>query len=319
MMPTRFSAGLAAGGRELLPPCVEQRHRTLGQHVDAVADGPADARPARHRHPQRRAAWLHGVGRDPHVVELVALAGVAEALPRPGQLQDVDALLGARHAVRHREAERLELVDRVAEADAELDAPARQLVEDGEVLGEAQRVRERDDRDVRRDPHPLRAGRGRTGDRGERRQVAVLDEVVLAEPDLVEPELVEPGDLVDRLGVDVLQRVVAPRWAAEVVGDAEADWWGHGRTLRVQAAREPRRNVSCGGPGSRGPRGRRGRRPAGRGRAHRGCSSSPRWCRPRSSWPGCAGTPSGWSRTRWRPRAGPSRRSRTAGRRRPSR
>ncbi len=39
-------------------------------------------------------------------------------------------------------------------------------------------------------------------------------------------------------------------------------------------------------------RGRRGRRRAGRAPARRGCSSSPRWCRPRSSWPGCAGTPS---------------------------
>ena len=37
---------------------------------------------------------------------------------------------------------------------------------------------------------------------------------------------------------------------------------------------------------------RRGRRRAGRAPARRGCCASPRWCRPRSSWPGCAGRPS---------------------------
>ena len=120
-----------------------------------------------------------------------------------------------------------ELVRRVPESDAELDAPARQLVEHGEVLGQAQRMRERDDRDVRRDPHVLGDRGGGAGNRRERRQVAVLDEVVLAEPDLVEAELVEPADLLDRLGVDVLQRVVAAGRAPEVVGDAESHRRSH--------------------------------------------------------------------------------------------
>ena len=66
-------------------------------------------------------------------------------------------------------------------------------------------------------------------------QVAVLDEVVLAEPDLVEPELVEPSDLVDGLGVDVVQRVVAAGRAAEVVGDAEPHRRGHADEARALA------------------------------------------------------------------------------------
>ena len=64
---------------------------------------------------------------------------------------------------------------------------------------------------------------------------------------------------------------------------------------RLSAHRASR--FSCAALGSTGPRGRRARRRAGRAPARRGCSSSPRWCRPRSSWPGCAGTPSAACRT----------------------
>ena len=201
----------------------------------SVADGPFDSGRARHRHPQWRAAGLDRVGRDAHVIEPVALACVTEAPARPREAEDVDALLGARDAVRDREAEPAKLVRRVAQADAELDAAARQLIEHGEILGKPKRMRERDDRDVRRDPDPLRRRRGRASDRGERRQVAVLDEVVLAEPDLVEAELVESSDLVDRLRVHVVQRVVAAGRAAEVVRDAEPHRRGHANEARASA------------------------------------------------------------------------------------
>ena len=65
-------------------------------------------------------------------------------------------------------------------------------------------------------------GGGGAGDGHEARQVAVLDEVVLAEPHQVEAEAVEQADLLEGLGVDVLQRVRAAGRAAEVVGHAEA-------------------------------------------------------------------------------------------------
>ena len=79
--------------------------------------------------------------------------------------------------------------------------------------------------------------RGR-GDGHEVRQVAVLDEVVLAEPHQVEAEPVDEGDLLHRLGVDVGHRVVAAGRAAEVVGHAEAQ-----RGLLVSAHRTSRRSV----------------------------------------------------------------------------
>ena len=72
---------------------------------------------------------------------------------------------------------------------------------------------------------------GRARHRGEGREVAVVDEVVLAEPHLVEAELVEPSDLLDRLGVHVAQRVVAAGRAAEVVRDAEPHRRGHATRL----------------------------------------------------------------------------------------
>ena len=70
---------------------------------------------------------------------------------------------------------------------------------------------------------------------GERREVAVVDEVVLAEPHLVEAELIEPSDLVDRLGVYVVQRVVAAGRTPEVVRDAEPHCWGHADEARAVA------------------------------------------------------------------------------------
>ncbi len=174
---------------------------------------------------------MDGIGGDADVVEVPPLAVVAEALTRPGQAEDVDALLGARDPLGHGEPEGPELVGGVAEPDPQLDATARELIEHGEVLGQADRVGERDDRDVRGDPHPRRHRRRGAGHGDERREVAVLDEVVLAEPDEVEPEPVEHADLLDRLGVDVLQREVATGWAAEVVGDTEAQWEPHAVTV----------------------------------------------------------------------------------------
>src|SRR5215831_453663 len=64
-------------------------------------------------------------------------------------------------------------------------------------------------------------GGGGGGDGHEARQVAVLDEVVLGEPDEVETEAIEEADLLQGLGVDVLQRVRATGRAAEVVHHAE--------------------------------------------------------------------------------------------------
>ena len=63
--------------------------------------------------------------------------------------------------------------------------------------------------------------------------------MVLAEPDEVEAEPVEQRELLDRLGVDVLQRVGAARRAAEVVGDAEAQRRAKGHLCLVDHGPAP--------------------------------------------------------------------------------
>ena len=61
-----------------------------------------------------------------------------------------------------------------------------------------------------------------------RRQVAVVDEVMLGEPDEVEAEPVEPRDLVHDRGIELLMGEARLRRIAEVVGDAEAERFAGG-------------------------------------------------------------------------------------------
>ena len=93
---------------------------------------------------------------------------------------------------------------RVAHADAHLDPAAADVVEHREVLGEPDRMVERQQADIAGEAHLLRARRHRRGDGNPRRQVAVVDEVMLGEPDEIEPEPVEPGDLIHDRGIELL-------------------------------------------------------------------------------------------------------------------
>ena len=71
---------------------------------------------------------------------------------------------------------------RVAHACAQLDAPVGDVVKDREVLREPQRVTKREKADVGGETDAFRAGRSRTRDRHEIREVTVVEEVVLGEP-----------------------------------------------------------------------------------------------------------------------------------------
>ena len=189
------------------------------------------ARLRHRRHPERRSAGLHVARRDLHVGEIVALAGIAERLAGEGALQHVESLVGQRHAARHRQAEAFELVRRVAHADADLHAPAADIVEHREVLGEPERMVEGQQADVAGEAHALGARRHRRRDRDPRWQVAVVDEVMLGEPDEVEPQPVEPRHLLDDRGIERLMAEARFRRIAEIVGDAQAQGLGHRRFL----------------------------------------------------------------------------------------
>src|SRR5262249_22521659 len=112
-----------------------------------------------------------------------------------------ESFLGAREALGKGDSEAAELVRRVAHADADLDPAATQIVENREILGEAQWMTERQEADVGGEADSLSSGRHRSGDRRPRGQVAVVDEVVLGEPHEIEAEAVEPRDLLDDLRV----------------------------------------------------------------------------------------------------------------------
>ena len=228
-----MGGGIAPLLLELRQPRIERaRPLALRQQVRAEARGPQRAG-LRHRgDPQRRAARLHVARRDLHVLEIVALALEAELLAGEGALQHLDSLVGQRHAARDRHAEAAELVRRVAHADAHLDPAAADIVEHREILGEPDRMVERQQADIAREAHMLGPRRHRRGDGNPRRQVAVVDEVMLGEPDEIEAEPVEPSDLIHDRGIERLMGKAGLRRIAEVVGDAEAERFaGHGQSL----------------------------------------------------------------------------------------
>ena len=133
--------------------------------------------------------------------ELIVLAVIREGRLRPCAREDLERFRCALARVVAAQAVADELVfvvDRAA-ADADVEAPAREIVEQRELHGEPHRMpqRELDHREA--DPDPPRAH----GDRGgERDRIAVdrlAGEVVLREPHAVEPELIREARLLELL------------------------------------------------------------------------------------------------------------------------
>src|SRR4029453_1222819 len=154
-------------------------------------------------------------------VEVIAAAVEAETLAGEVAPQHLQASLRASPPLGQRQAEAAELVGRVAHADAQLDAAAAEVVQHGQARGEPQRVVERQQADVRGEPHAPRPRRHGGRHRRPRRQVAVVHEVVLGEPHQVEAEAVEPGDLLEDLGVEPRRVEVGTGRVAEVVDDPD--------------------------------------------------------------------------------------------------
>ena len=199
----------------------------LGQQVEPETSGPFGTRRAHRRHPQRRATGLDGLGvhidpRDP-----VSLAGERERFVGPRAPQDLDRLLRQGGAVPDVHAERVELGRHIAHADAELHATPADVVEHRHLLGQPDRVVEREDGDVGGDAQPTRPRGDGPGERLERRQVSVGQEVVLGEPHHVQAELIRQFGLLQVLGIDVGHRRVVAGPPPTVVHHAEAEGWSH--------------------------------------------------------------------------------------------
>ncbi len=189
------------------------------------------------RDPDRRSVRLHGPRPHAHVGEAKAPAFERHAVLAPGAAQDLEPLVHPRDALGARDAEGGELRVNVAHAGAEHHPSAREVVEHRQVLGELQRVAEREQQDVLTDRDALGDGGDRAAHRDRRGQIAVLDEMVLGEPDVVEAEPVDQRDLLERPGVELARRDLAPRRVAEVVEHAEAQRLGHRGASPSSAAR----------------------------------------------------------------------------------
>ena len=117
------------------------------------------------------------------------------ALAAPERPHQPDRLVGAAAAALERDAHEVELVAVPADADAEREAAAGELLQRRDLLREVHRVVQRQEHDRRPEPDPLRPA-GDPAERDERVVDAAVrvdalgaDDDVLGRPDRVEAEL----------------------------------------------------------------------------------------------------------------------------------
>ena len=147
---------------------------------------------------------------------------VGEGFGPPGQAEDLDPLLDERGSVFPRDAEGLELLDAVAQADTEDQPAAGDRVDDGGVLGDAQRVMQGKQQHPRADVDAAGAGGNGGGRREQRGAVAVIEEVMLGEPDVIVAHRLGGSGLIEDLAVDLRPRPAEAAGVRAVEDDAEA-------------------------------------------------------------------------------------------------
>ncbi len=154
-----------------------------------------------HGHPDGRVRALERLRHHREVLDLVERPVVAEAVLRPGQADDVEALREARAILRDGHPEAVELGGNGAAAHPELEAAAREDVRGGRLLRAGERVVQRQQRHRGADADALRAlgDRGHRHERGgEQREGGA--EVDLGEPGHVEAERVGERGQLEHLG-----------------------------------------------------------------------------------------------------------------------
>src|SRR5882724_1630815 len=138
-------------------------------------------------HPDGRMRRLERAGRDRRVLKPVELAVVAERLAFPGLPDDLERLAEPRLTLPVCDAVAIVRARDAAAADPELEPALADVIQRRDLLGDAQRVVEREHGDGRSHPEAPGPGRDRAGDlEGRRDHRAVRREVDLAEPDAVE-------------------------------------------------------------------------------------------------------------------------------------
>ena len=125
--------GPAAGASPSPVGVVEvQAGAGVGHEAHAVPGGPAGRGQAVAADPDRRAGLLRRRRPDHHVVEAEVPARIREGLTPPGQLQDLDGLVGASTALALGHTEHGELIRLVAGREPHVEPAAGELVDDRE-------------------------------------------------------------------------------------------------------------------------------------------------------------------------------------------
>ena len=145
----------SAVGRRLAPGIERLAARPLRQQIGIEPSGSCRPGLGQSRNPKGRAAGLHIARRYFYVLELGPFSCETEFFAGKCARQYFQTLVGQRQAAGLREAEATELMRRVAHADAHLDPPARQIVQHRQVLGQPDRVVERQQANVAGKPHLL--------------------------------------------------------------------------------------------------------------------------------------------------------------------
>jgi hypothetical protein len=140
---------------------------------------------------------LHRPWGHRRVLKAIELTLVAERLPLPRFLHDRERLFEARLALGVRDVQHVVGARRAAATNAEVEAPAAEVIDGRHLLGDAQRVRQRQHGHGGPDADAPRAGGHEAGERHRRRlHRSRRAEVNLAKPDAVEsPRLGGVGQL----------------------------------------------------------------------------------------------------------------------------
>ena len=213
----RLAPGLAAGG---VVGLLERGVAVLGLEVQAEPGGALGGRDRAAAVEEERVRLRVRRRRHPHAAPLVL-----ELLAGPGLQQHPDPRLEVAPARRHGSPEQRVLLGPVAQADRVADPTGAEVVEDREVLGQAQRLVEVDQQRADRDRDPRGHRRHRRRDRHRRGQVAVVGGVVLGEHQRVEAGLVDVRRLLERAGVERLPLGGVGAGRPEVVADDELGAW----------------------------------------------------------------------------------------------
>src|SRR5262245_42127773 len=233
---------LAPGGPEKLELARERREGLVRVHQPVVPEPcrPFDAGVAVGGEPDRRPRVLEWPHRDPHAAQAEVAALVGDGLAMPEPFDELQALDQTADALLRVVAERRVFHVAVAEASAEDQAPVRDHIERGELLGDIDGVVQgkQDDAGAKLHAAGLGGDAGQSRDRlevGER-----VGEIMLARPHRAEPHGAGEPDLLDVLaeadGLRLLMTVLA--------GAAEAEL--HSGSLQTRPDAGSSVSVNCG-------------------------------------------------------------------------